>query len=152
MQSKAKSKILSWGILLAFMGGLAGIYMASQAGNYPILLALLAALGAVFWYFARQGRKYYQDHPLEAAEAKVRREVMQATVQARANRRFKQKMLFLPFVLLAVFLTNIVQRHSAFLHRFSSKDGVVYLSLAAICIVVAGYSGYQTWKKRRTPV
>jgi hypothetical protein len=141
--------ILGWLILGILFAWLLGLYLAARDGNIPVLFAGLVIMAGVFWYFARRGRTYYENHPEEAAQAKRQRAVMMAEQGHQADRNFKQKVVSVGIALAVVLGASLFRRYAPGFAALPKSDQRLYLVLGGIALVVLCNLAWMAWKKRR---
>ncbi len=147
-----KASPLVWMVLLLLLGGVLGIYLAARASNYFVVLIGIASLAAVVWYFSRRGRKYYEAHPKEAAEAKVRRDAAVQAARSRQENNFKQDVIFkiAPLLLFLVLLllkdAAVVPQVTAYLDSLPRHYGNGLLFVASL---IGVFGGWIWWRKVR---
>jgi TRAP-type uncharacterized transport system fused permease subunit len=146
-----RSSLAGWAVLVFFCAVLLALFVAVKAESVTGVAATLVIFAAVFWFFARRGRKYYAAHPQEAAEAARQRAVMAQKIERRTNRDFKAKLAGAGIALGVVILATVGRKLMPAFAAMPRGEQLTWLFLGSVVALVAINLGIGIVKKRRAP-
>jgi Ca2+/Na+ antiporter len=147
--NKGGNRLMGWLALLFLCAVLFSLFLAVKAQSAIGVAATLAIFTAIFWFFARRGRKYYEAHPQEAAEATRKRAVMAQDIERRTNRDFKAKMVGVGIALGIVIVASAGRKFMPVFAALSRQAQLTWLLLGGVVAIVAINVVIGIVKKRR---